>query len=194
VRTAALIVTLALGLLAAPHAADAQQAGKVVRIGVLFSQSFTPVAAPIVEAFRNGLRDLGWVEGQNLVIEWRWAEGKVERLPALAAELVRLTVDVLVASAAPPSLVAKQATSTIPIVSVYTLDPVALGLVASLARPGGNITGLSALSLEYTGKMLELLKEVVPHSSRVAVLGDPANPSYPIFTGESCTWRLERCV
>ena len=179
-----LSTVLALLLLATPLGAEVQQAGKVVRIGFLHSQSRTPPVEPVLTAFRNGLRDLGWVEGHNLLIEWRWAEGRTERLPALAAELVRLNVDVLVTSAAPPALAAKRATTTIPIVSVYTLDPVVLGLVASLARPGGNITGLSAMSLEYTAKLLEMLKEVLPRASRVAVLGDPVNPSYAIYWRE----------
>ena len=171
---------LTLGTLAAPLV-EAQQARKAVRIAVLTSEPQTPAADSLAKAFRDGLRDLGWVEGQNLQIEWRWAEGKIERLPALAAELVRLNVDVIVATTATPSLAAKQATTTIPIVSVFTLDPVALGLVDSLAHPGRNITGLSLLSLDYTGKMLQLLKEIMPPASRVAVVGDPANPGYSIY-------------
>jgi len=170
--------TLTGSLLAAPVAAEAQKAGKVYRVGYLVSQSVT---ADSLEALRKGLRELGWTEGQNLALEVRSPEGDPGRLLALAAELVRLPVDVLVASAAPASLAAKQATTTVPIVSVYTLDPVALGLVASLARPGGNVTGLSTLSLEYAGKMLELLGRVVPNASRVAVLGDPVNPSHAIY-------------
>ena len=169
--------TGALALLAAPLAAEAQ-AGKMARVGYLVSQSVT---AETFEAFRKGLREFGWTEGQNLALEVRSPEGDPRRLLALAAELVRLPVDVLVASAAPASVAAKQATTTVPIVSVYTLDPVALGLVASLARPGGNVTGLSTLSLGYAGKMLELLGSVVPNASRVAVLGDPANPSHAIY-------------
>ncbi len=175
---ASFVFTLVLGLLAAPLAAEGQQAGKVARVGYLVSQSVT---AESLEALRKGLRELGWTEGQNLALEVRSPEGDPGRLLALAAELVRLPVDVLVASAAPASLAAKQATTTVPIVSVYTLDPVALGLVASLARPGGNVTGLSTLSLEYAGKMLELLGRVVPNASRVAVLGDPVNPSHAIY-------------
>lgn len=167
----------ALLLLAAPLAAEAQP-GKVVRVGFLASQSVT---ADAFEPFRKGLRELGWTEGQNLALEVRSAEGDPGRLPVLAAELVRLPVDVLVASATPASLAAKQATTTVPIVSVYTLDPVSVGLVASLARPGGNVTGLSTLSLEYAGKMLELLGGVVPNVSRVAVLGDPSNPSHALY-------------
>jgi ABC-type uncharacterized transport system substrate-binding protein len=174
---AALTVFLVLGLVAAPLAAQAQ-AGKVARVGYLVSQSVTTES---LEAFRKGLRELGWIEGQNLALAVRSPEGDPERLLALATELVRLPVDVLVASAAPASLAAKQATTTVPIVSVYTLDPMALGLVASLARPGGNVTGLSTLSLEYAGKMLELLGGVVPNASRVTVLGDPANRSHAIY-------------
>ncbi|MBI3031469.1 MAG: ABC transporter substrate-binding protein [Candidatus Rokubacteria bacterium] len=132
----------------------------------------------------KGLSDLGRVEGQSIFIEWRYAEGKVERLPALAAELVSLKVDVLVASAAPASLAAKRVTSTIPIVSVYTADPVGLGLVESLARPGGNVTGISALARDYTGKMLELLGEARPRLRRVAVLGDAENPTYEVYLKE----------
>ena len=171
------ILAMAGGLLAVPLAAEAQ-AGKAARVGYLFADSVTPEG---FEAFRKGLRELGWAEGQNLALEVRSPEGDPGRLLALATELVRLPVDVLVASSAPASLAAKQATTTVPIVSVYTLDPVALGLVASLARPGGNVTGLSTLSLEYAGKMLELLGRVVPNASRVAVLGDPVNPSHAIY-------------
>jgi len=168
---------LAMVVFAAPLAAESQTE-KVARVGYLVSQSAT---AESLEAFRKSLRELGWIEGRNLALEVRSPEDAPGRLPALAAELVRLPVDVLVASAAPASLAAKGATTTIPIVSVYTLDPVALGLVASLARPGGNVTGLSTLSLEYVGKMLELLGRVVPSASRVAVLGDPTNPSHAIY-------------
>src|SRR5712691_704703 len=138
------ISSLALGLLAGPLVADAQQAGKVARIGVLAQGSSTD-AQHIGEAFRQGLRDLGYVEGQNIVIEYRWAEGRAERLPDLAAELVSLKVDVIVAGGTPPPFAAKHATRTIPIVMVAG-DPVGSGLVASLARPGGNVTGLSVLS------------------------------------------------
>jgi putative tryptophan/tyrosine transport system substrate-binding protein len=171
-----LSAALLLLLLAAPLAAA--QPGKVARVGFLVSQSVT---ADSLEAFRKGLRELGWSEGQNLTLEIRSPEGNPGRLRALAAELVRLPVDVLVANATPASLAAKQATTVVPIVSVYTLDPVSVGLVASLARPGGNVTGLSTLSLEYAGKMLELLRHAVPNVSRVAVLGDPSNPSHALY-------------
>ena len=161
-----------LGLLAAPIAAETQPAGKVHRIGFLGSGSATgdPRAR---EAFRDGLRELGWVEGQNLLIEYRFADGKPERLPALAAELVALKVDVIVAPNTPAALAAKQATRTLPIVFIGAGDPVTSGLVTSLARPGGNVTGLSVLSTELVGKWLELLKQAVPGVSRVAALWQP---------------------
>ena len=158
-------------LLAAPLAAEAQQAAKVARIGYL---SPNLAASPhLREAFRQGLRDLGYVEGRNVVIEYRDAEGKLERLPALAAELVALKVDVIVAAGTPAALAAKQATRTLPIVFAAAADPVASGLVTSLARPGGNVTGLSSLAPELVGKRLELLKQAVPGVSRVAVLWQP---------------------
>ena len=163
------------GLLAAPFAAHAQQPGKVARIGVL-EQGGLPGPNPVYEAFRQGLRDLGYVEGQNTVIEYRYAEGKAERLPDLVAELLRLKVDVIVAGGTPAPLAAKQATRTIPIVMTSAGDPVGTGLVASLARPGGNVTGLSLFSADLTGKRLQLLKEILPGLSRVAVLWNAANP------------------
>ena len=129
-----------------------------------------------IEAFRQGLRELGYVEGKNIVIEWRYADGKFDRLPALAAELVRLKVDVIVTAGPQAARPAKQATSTIPIVMAQDPDPVGTGFVASLARPGGNITGLSTLAPELSGKQLELLKEIVPKLSRVAVFGTSTNP------------------
>jgi putative ABC transport system substrate-binding protein len=129
-----------------------------------------------VEAFRQGLREHGYVEGKNIVIEWRFAEGKLDRLPALATELVRLKVDVIVSGAPAPTRAAKGATATIPIVMAQDSDPVGSGFVASLARPGGNITGLATLAPEISGKQLELLKEIVPKLSRVAVLGTSTRP------------------
>jgi putative tryptophan/tyrosine transport system substrate-binding protein len=173
---AALAVALALGLLAAPLAAPAQQPpGKTARIGFLF---FVP--SPFLdEEFRQGLRDLGYVEGRNIAIEYRSAEGKYERLPGLAAELVRLKVDVIVTASPPATDAAKQATSTIPIIFAVSGDPVAAGLVASLARPGSNITGLASIAPEMVGKQLELLKQVAPKVSRVAVLQNPSNHSHP---------------
>jgi putative ABC transport system substrate-binding protein len=169
----ALIVTL--GILAAPLAAAAQQpAGKVPRIGYLAPSSPSDATPGFVGAFRQGLRDLGYVEGKNIVIEYRSAEGKQERLPDLAAELVRLKVDIIVATTTSVALATKNATRTIPIVGVLVADPVGMGLVASLARPGGNITGTSAFGIEIGAKQLELLKETVPRISRVAVLYNPA--------------------
>jgi putative ABC transport system substrate-binding protein len=155
-----------VGLLAAPLAADAQQPTKVPRIGLINPPG------PLVEAFRQGLRDLGYIEGKNILVEYRNPEGKVDRVPGLVAELVQLKVDVLVLTLTRAIRAAKQATKTIPIVMVTTLDPVATGLVASLARPGGNVTGLTRLTRELGGKRLELLKEVVPRISRVGILWD----------------------
>jgi len=169
----AVVLTLALGLLAVPFAAEAQQAAKVARIGYL-----TPNIAAnphLSEAFGQGLRDLGYVEGRNVVIEYRSAEGKLERLPALAAELVALKVDVIVAPNTVAALAAKQATRTLPIVFAVAADPVTSGLVTSLARPGGNVTGLSVLAPELVGKCLELLTQAVPGVSRVAVLWQPGS-------------------
>jgi ABC-type uncharacterized transport system substrate-binding protein len=150
--------------------AEAQQPKRVPRIGYIATVSAASIRDRY-EAFRQGLRDLGYTEGKNIVIESRFAEGKPDRLPDLAAELVRLNVDVIVTSGPPSTRAAKKATSTIPIVMAEDPDPVATGLVASLARPGGNITGLSSLSPEISGKRLEILKEVLPKLSRVAVLG-----------------------
>src|SRR2546422_752034 len=152
--------------------ADAQQPRKVPRIGFL-SSSGNPYS---VEAFRQGLRDLGYVDGKNIVIEYRHAEGKLDRLPSLVAELVQLKVDVFVSTAEPAIERAKQATKTIPIVMLATFDPVATGIVDSLARPGGNITGISTLARELSSKRLELLKEAVPGISRVALLWNPNEP------------------
>jgi putative ABC transport system substrate-binding protein len=162
-----LLLTILL-LTAVP--ARAQQTGKVTRIGFLIASS--PAAmAPRMDAFRQGLREIGYVEGKNIIIERRHAEGKSDRLPALAAELVSLKVDVIVTSGPTATRPAKGATSTIPIVMTFDDDPIGSGFVASLARPGGNITGLSTLSPEISGKQLELLKEIVPRLGRVAVFG-----------------------
>ena len=154
---------------------DAQQATKTAQIGLLGnSQSANPGYR---EAFRQRLRELGYTDGKNLVIEYRWAEGKSERYPALAAELVSLKVDVIVTAGAAATRPAKEATNTIPIVMAQDPDPIGNGFVASLARPGGNITGLSSLVTDLEGKRLELLKEIVPRLSRVAVLGSSTEPS-----------------
>jgi putative ABC transport system substrate-binding protein len=150
-----------------------QQPTKMPRIGYLMSRSLDPVRS---EALRQGLRELGYAEGKTIVIEWRSAEGKLDRLPGLVAELVGLKVDVIVTGGPLPTRVTKEATSTIPIVMTQVNDPVGNGFVASLARPGGNITGLSTLAPEISGKQLELLKEIVPKLSRVAVFGTSTQP------------------
>ena len=155
----------------------AQQSTKVPRIGFLAAPS-PSFFSTRMNAFREGLYDLGHVEGKNISIEYRYAGGKLDRLPALAAELVRLKVDVIVTSSAPGAVAARNATSTIPVVFVTAGDPVDMGLVTSLARPGGNITGLTTHAPELSGKRLELLKEVVPRITRVAVLWNPSNPSF----------------
>jgi putative tryptophan/tyrosine transport system substrate-binding protein len=166
------IGTLASGLLAAPRTAEAQQAGKLPRVGILL---LSDSSQSVVDAFRQGLRELGHVEGQTIALELRWAEGKEEHFPRLASELVHLKVDVIFATVAAAAQAARTATETIAIVTAVN-DPVAAGFVASVARPGGNITGLSMMSPEVVGKQLELLRQVVPTLSRVAVLGNPANP------------------
>jgi putative ABC transport system substrate-binding protein len=154
---------------------EAQQPTKVPRIGFLGTAS-PPTIAARIEAFRQGLRDLGYVEGKSIVIEYRWAEEKFDRLPALAAELVRLKLDVIVTAGPQSTRPVKEATKTIPIVMGFDNDPVGNAFVASLAHPGGNITGLSTLAPEISGKQLELLKEIVPRISRVAVLGNSTTP------------------
>ncbi len=168
----AFIGTLAGGLVAAPLAAEAQQVAKVPRIGYLAGAS-RAANSHLHEAFLQGLRDLGYVEGRNLVIEYRFAEGKLERLPALAAELVALKVDVIVAGSTLAAAAAQQATRTLPVVFTSAGDPVASGFVTSLARPGGNVTGLSFLAAELVGKCLEQLKQAIPGVSRVAALWHP---------------------
>jgi ABC-type uncharacterized transport system substrate-binding protein len=163
---------LLIAMLALSFPADAQQSGKVPRIGLLSPVSPSDTAV-WHQAFRQGLRNLGWVEGKNISIEYRYAEGRADRLPELASDLVRLKVDIIVAASATDALAAKDATRAIPIVTASAGDPVASGLVESLARPGGNITGLSQIAPELAGKRLELLKEIVPKLSRVAVLWNP---------------------
>jgi putative ABC transport system substrate-binding protein len=163
-------LTLCAMLFALCVSAHAQQPTKIPRIGFLITSS-PAVIAPRLDAFRQGLRELGYVEGKNIVIERRHAEGKLDRLPALAAELVRLNVDVIVTSGPTATRPAKETTSAIPIIMTFDDDPVGSGFVASLARPGGNITGLSTLAPEISGKQLELLKEIVSRLGRVAVIG-----------------------
>jgi len=172
--------------LAAPRASEAQEPAKVFRLGLLGTVPPTdPGTLRIWDGFLEGLRQLGYVEGQNLVIERRFSEGRYERLPALAAELVRLKVDVIVAGGAPAPEAAQRATSTIPIVMLNHGDPVGSGLVASLARPGRNVTGLSFIAPDLVGKQLQLLKEVVPGISRVAVLSDPTVPAQALMLREA---------
>ena len=169
-----LLFVVTLIIFAAAFTTEAQQPVKVPRIGYLSASA----NAPRIEAFRQGLRELGYVEGKNIAIEWRSADGKLERLPALAAELVGLKVAVIVTGGGAPTRRAKEATSTIPIVMTNDPDPVGDGFVASLARPGGNITGLSTFVPELSGKRLEILREVVPKLSRVAVLGSSGATGY----------------
>src|SRR4029453_11675462 len=178
-RLIGLAVVLTVGVLL-PVAAGAQQTAKIPRIGFLSPSSPSDSRTPLrFGAFRQGLREVGYLEGRTIAIESRWAAGKYERLPGLAAELVRLKMDVIVTAAVPAIRAVKEATSTIPIVMAVVVDPVATGLVASFARPGGNITGLSVMTPELVGKQLEMLREIVPKASRVAVLWNPANPGNP---------------
>jgi putative ABC transport system substrate-binding protein len=176
IRSIALVAVL---LLAAPLVAGAQPAGKVHRIGLLDSGPPSPAAgtASQWEAFREGLRAFGYVEGRSLTIHSRWADEKYERLPSLAAELVRLDVDVIVVRTTPAALAARGVSQAVPIVILVANDPVGAGLVASLARPGGNITGLTTLSPDLSAKRVQLLKEVIPRLSRLAVLWNAANPA-----------------
>lgn len=167
------MLILALVILVAPQFADAQQPGKVPRIGYLSSTR----TGPSVEGFRQGLLELGYVEGKNIAIEFRFAEGEETQLADVAAELVQLNTDLIVAASSPAIRAAQLATKTIPSVMALRADPVRTGFVASLARPGGNITGLSHLAPELNGKRLELLKEAVPRVSRVAALLNPSNPA-----------------
>ena len=176
-------ITLLSGAAAAwPLAARAQQPAKVPRIGFLFYGS--PGPSPGIDAFRQGLRELGYIEGQNIAVEYRFASGRVGQLPELAAELVRLKLDVIVTPTTPASVAAKQATNTIPIVIAGIADAVGAGLITNLARPDGNVTGLTSISAELGGKRLELLKGVVPKASRVAVLHDPADRSNVLILKE----------
>jgi putative ABC transport system substrate-binding protein len=167
----AIFVTLA----ASGEMAEAQQPTKVPRIGFL-GNSTAALEANLVEPFRQGLRDLGYVEGRNILIEYRWAEGKYERFPELIGELVQLKVEVIVTAGTPASLAVKKATTTIPLVMIAVGDPVGTGLITSLAHPGGNITGLTSIASDLEGKRLELLREVIPKLSYVAVLWNPASP------------------
>ena len=176
--TVGAIVMLALGILAAPLATDAQPPGKVYRIGMLEMIPTAPNAANL-DAFRHGLRELGYVEGHNLVIDYRSADGHAERFPDLATELVRLQVDLILTRGTPAALAAKHATGTIPVVITGVSDPVEASLVASLAHPGGNVTGLSSFGTPLYGKRVELLRELVPGATRIAALFNMSNPALP---------------
>ena len=168
-------LVIVAGALLAPLAANAQQAGKVFRIGYLSAPTRESVEG-ILQAFLRALRNLGWIEGHNVIIEYRWADGHLERLPGLAEDLVRRNVDVIVAPAASAALAAKRATSTIPIVMIFPNDPVGEGLVSSLRRPGGNVTGTTNIAIsDMLGKRLQILREAVPTATRVAVVYDPTD-------------------
>ena len=167
--------TVAGGVLVVPAAARAQQAGKVWRIGLLDYGGPDPAAAARWKAFRERLRELGYTEGQNVVLEPRWGNGQVGRLPGLATELINAKVDIIVTTGSEAALAAKRATSSIPIVTSTGSDPVEMGLVGSLARPGGNITGMASIARELSGKRLELLMQLIPRVSRVAILSDADN-------------------
>jgi putative ABC transport system substrate-binding protein len=179
------VVVAAAGLLALPLAAAAQPTGRVRRIGMLGSGTLV-VAGPLIETVRQGLRELGWVEGQNITIDFRFADGRFDRLPELAAELVGLQPDLIISVPTAATMAAAKATKSIPVVMFGVGDPVALGLVASLARPGGNVTGLSSgVSPQIIGKQLQLLKQTLPKISRVAVLSNPANAGHASFTANA---------
>jgi len=178
------LLTSLAGAVAGPLAAGAQQAGKLPRIGFL-SLTSPSDRPPLLDAFRQRLRELGWVEGQNIAIDYRFAEGRLDRLSDLAAELVRLKVDVIVSLGTQGVTAAKNATETIPIVMIAVRDPVGIGLISSLARPGGNVTGVSGYAgLESVAKQLELLKEMVPEASSVAILANPANAYHQLAIKE----------
>jgi len=190
-------LVLALGLFLAPLAAEGQQPAKIPLIGYVGNS--TPSLEPkLLSAFRDGLRDFGYVEGQNIRVEYRWAEGRYERFPDLIAELVRLKVDLIVAAGTPATLAAKRATNAIPIVMAVIGDALEVGVVPSLARPGSNITGLSTVVPELEGKRLELLKHALPKLSRLAVLANPANPFVAVVwretqrAGEELRVKLQR--
>jgi putative tryptophan/tyrosine transport system substrate-binding protein len=179
-RRREVIALLGGGAIFGPRAGIAQPTGPVRRIGLLSPQSVSS-AAPLLAGLRHGLRDLGWIEGRNIVFELRYADGRIDHLPGLAAELVRQNVEVIVAGSNAGALAAKQATGTIPIVMATTGNPIAGGLVESLARPGANVTGVTAIAQELGAKRLELLKEAVPGLSRVAVLTNPDSPYTALY-------------
>ena len=179
------VITLFVVVLALCVSTHAQQAGKIFRIGFL-DPSTASGSAVLVEAFRQELSKLGWIEGKNITIEYRFAEQKIERLPELAADLVRLKVDLIVTTEEPPALAAKEATTTIPIVMANAADPVGSGFIASLARPGGNVTGLASLSPELNSKRLEILKDVIPKLARVGLLRPEKSHITPTERDQAC--------
>ncbi len=179
-------ITLLGGVAAWPLAARAQQAGKIPRVGFM-GNSTAALEANLVGPFRDGLRELGYQEGRNIVIEYRWAEGNYERFPALVAELLAVPVDVIVTAGTPATLAVKKATSTMPLVMIAVGDPVGTGVVPSLARPGGNITGLSSIAPDLEGKRLELLGEVIPKLSHVVLFLNPLNPFHTVSMRQALT-------
>jgi putative ABC transport system substrate-binding protein len=185
-RTVGLIITLAIGNFAAPLEAEAQPAARAYRVGVLLPAPAAAVGTHL-QALREGLRELGYVEGQNLALELKWVTTAESELDRLAADLVQAKVDVLVTWTTPATLAAMRATSTVPIVMVAVGDPVGNGLVASLARPGGNVTGVSNVSRELSGKLLELLREIHPGATRIAALRNPTNPASELLWRETQT-------
>jgi putative tryptophan/tyrosine transport system substrate-binding protein len=183
----AFVGVVAPGVWALPPASPAQPTGRVRRIGMLGSGTLS-AASSLIETIRKGLRELGWTDGQNITIDYRFADGRFDRLPELAAELVRLEVDLIISVPTPATVAASKATKSIPIVMIGVADPVALGLVASLARPGGNVTGLSSgVGPEIIGKQLQLLKETLPKVDRVAVLSNPANDGHASYIANAKT-------
>jgi putative ABC transport system substrate-binding protein len=178
-----IVALLAIFLLTNVSYAQAQQSGKVARIGFL-GNSTAALEANLVGPFRDGLRDLGYVEGQNILIEYRWAEGKYERFPALLAELIAAKVEVIVTAGTPPTQAYQKAKTSIPLVMIAVGDPVGTGIIASLNRPGGNITGLTSISPELEGKRIELLREVIPKLSHIAVMWNPKNAFHAIENKE----------
>ena len=180
-----ILFVVVFGFVWAALPAHAQGADRLPRIGFLGNSTAT-LEANLIGPFRDGLRDLGYVEGQNILIEYQWAEGKYERFPALIAELIALKVDVIVTAGTPASLAVKKATTSVPLVMIAVGDPVGTGLVASLARPGGNATGVTSISPELEGKRLELLREVFPGVARIAVLWNPVSP-FQVVIGNTQT-------
>jgi putative ABC transport system substrate-binding protein len=182
-RTIAWVVTVIILAVVSP--ADAQQHGKIPHIGILSPSAPDRAPPENLEAFRQGLRDLGYVEGRNIILEYRWAENREDQYPALVAELIRLKVDIIYTSSTPAVIVAKQATKAIPIVFPVSSDPVSVGIVDSLARPGGNATGLSSMASDLWPKRMELLKEAFPKVSRLAMIWNSANPGMKLRARET---------